>query len=99
MSFHLIPLELGSEPEMLSRALAALDEVEPGETAFLPEYLAWTPHGAGVAFAKLVSYSRHHHINVVTTLDLGHELVTDLPGANLERHYNAVAIFTRAPCR
>jgi hypothetical protein len=95
VSFHLIPLELGGEAEMLERALEALDEVEPGETAFLPEYLAWTPHGAGVAFARLVSYSRQHHINVVTTLDLGHELVTDLPGADLERHYNAVAIFTQ----
>ena len=44
--FHLIALQLGSEEQMLERALRALDDVEPAETAFLPEYLAWTPRGS-----------------------------------------------------
>src|SRR6478735_3398999 len=34
MSFHLIALQLGDEPEMLDRAVEALEEVEPGETVF-----------------------------------------------------------------
>ena len=42
MSFHLITLQLGDEEELMERAEIALAEVEEGETAFLPEYLAWT---------------------------------------------------------
>ena len=53
--FHLIALQLGSEEQMMARARQALDEVEEGETAFLPEYLAWTPQGSGRAFARLVA--------------------------------------------
>jgi hypothetical protein len=95
VSFHLIPLQLGTEAQMLERALEALGEVEPGETAFLPEYLAWTPAASGEAFAKLLQVARSHGINIVTTLNLGGELVADLPGAEPGGSYNAVAIFTR----
>jgi hypothetical protein len=95
LSFHLIPLALGSEAQVLERALAALMEVEPGETAFLPEFLAWTPVGSGRAFASLLKLTRVRGINVVTTLNLGGELVPDLPGADPALRYNAVAVFTR----
>jgi hypothetical protein len=95
VSFHLIPLQLGSEAQLLERALAALEPVEPGETAFLPEYLAWTPTGSGVAFSKLLSLSRRRGINVVTTLNLGNELVPDLPGNDPLLRYNALVVFTR----
>jgi hypothetical protein len=95
VSFHLIPLQLGTEAQMLANALDALVEVEPGETAFLPEYLAWTPQGSGTAFSKLISLARARGINVVTTLNLGNELVTDLPGSDPLLRYNAVVVFTR----
>jgi hypothetical protein len=95
VSFHLIPLALGSEAQLLDRALAALAEVEPGETAFLPELLAWTPVGSGQAFATLLKLTRTRGINVVTTLNLGGELVPDLPGGDPMARYNAVAVFTR----
>jgi hypothetical protein len=95
VSFHLIPLPLGSEADLLEFALAALLEVEPGETAFLPESLAWTPVGSGQAFATLLKLTRSRGINVVTTLNLGGELVPDLPGADPQARYNAVAVFTR----
>lgn len=95
MSFHLISLQLGDEAEILERATGALEEVEPGETAFLPEYLAWTPSGSGRAFLKLLSLARDFGINIVTTLNLGSGLVEDLPGHEPEARYNAVVIFTR----
>jgi hypothetical protein len=95
LSFHLIPLALGSEAQVLESALRALVEVEPGETAFLPEFLAWTPVGSGRAFASLLKLTRIRGINVVTTLNLGGELVPDLPGADPGLRYNAVAVFTR----
>lgn len=56
--FHLIALQLGSEAEMLERALRALEDVGEGETAFLPEYVAWTPRGSGIAFARLVALAQ-----------------------------------------
>ncbi|MCU1279506.1 MAG: hypothetical protein JWM53_3052 [bacterium] len=93
--FHLIALQLGSEEQMLERALAALDEVEEGETAFLPEYLAWTPRGSGRAFARLVSLAQKRNINIVTTLNLGPDLHEDLPGRDPGSRYNALVIFTR----
>jgi hypothetical protein len=95
VSFHLIPLQLGTEAQLLERALIALEPVESGETAFLPEYLAWTPGGSGQAFSALLAAARLRDINIVTTLNLGGELVTDLPGADPALRYNAVAIFTR----
>lgn len=93
--FHLIALQLGSEPQMLERALHALDEVEPGETAFLPEYLAWTPRGSGRAFARLVALAQAQNINIITTLNVGRDLHEDLPGRDPEARYNALVIFTR----
>lgn len=93
--FHLIALQLGSEEQMLERALTALDEVEEGETAFLPEYLAWTPHGSGRAFARLVSFAQQRNINIVTSLNLGPDLHEDLPGRDPLSRYNALVIFTR----
>lgn len=93
--FHLIALQLGSEEQMLERALVALEPVEPGETAFLPEYLAWTRVGSGRAFARLVALARARNINVVTTLNIGPDLSEDLPGRAPEAHYNALVVFTR----
>jgi hypothetical protein len=93
--FHLLSLQLGDEPEMLERALAALVAVEPGETAFLPESLAWTPSGAGRAFARLIAFAQERNINIVTTLNLGPDLLEDLPGRDPQARYNAVVVFTR----
>jgi hypothetical protein len=80
---------------MLERALHALEEVRSGETAFLPEYLAWTPRGSGRAFARLIAYAQERDINIITTLNLGCDLHEDLPGRDPEARYNAVVIFTR----
>jgi hypothetical protein len=95
VSFHLIPLARGSEGRVLQQALAELTDVEPGETAFLSESLAWTPVGSGQAFAALLKLTRVRDINVVTTLNLGGELIPDLPGADSLLRYNAVVVFTR----
>jgi hypothetical protein len=93
--FHLIALQLGDEAQMLVRALEALREVDPGETAFLPEYLAWTPRGSGLAFARLIAFAQERDINIITTLNLGPELAEDLPGHDPLLRYNAVVVFTR----
>jgi hypothetical protein len=93
--FHLISLQLGSEEQMLERAQAALAEVEEGETAFLPEYLAWTPRGAGRAFARLVALAQERNINIVASLNVGPDLHQDLPGRDPMSRYNALVIFTR----
>jgi hypothetical protein len=93
--FHLIALQLGSEEQMLERALAALEEVGAGETAFFPEYLAWTPRGSGRAFARLIALAQERNINIVTTLNVGPDLHEDLPGRDPEARYNALVIFTR----
>jgi hypothetical protein len=93
--FHLIALQLGSEAEMLERALRALEDVGEGETAFLPEYVAWTPRGSGIAFARLVALAQARTINIVATLNVGPDLHEDLPGRDPEARYNAVVIFTR----
>ncbi len=95
MSFHLISLQLGDETEMLDRALEALEEVTPGETAFLPEYLAWTSRGSGRAFARLIAFAQDQNINIITSLNLGGDLIEDLPGHDPELRYNALTIFTR----
>jgi hypothetical protein len=93
--FHLIALQLGSEEQMLARALAALDAVEGGETAFLPEYLAWTSRGSGRAFARLIALAQARDINIITTLNLGSDLHEDLPGRDPNARYNALVVFTR----
>jgi hypothetical protein len=93
--FHLIALELGTEEQMLESALAALEVLNEGETAFLPEALAWTQHGSGLAFAKLIAYAQSHSINVVTTLNLGPDLHHDLPGRDPAARYHALTLFTR----
>jgi hypothetical protein len=95
MSFHLLGLQLGDETEMLDQAVDALADVEPGETAFLPEYLAWTAHGSGRAFARLIAIAQQHNINIVTSLNLGGDLLEDLPGHDPLLRYNALTIFTR----
>jgi len=93
--FHLIALQLGSEEQMLERALRALEEVDEGETAFLPEYLAWTPQGSGRAFARLIALAQARNINIVTSLNVGPDLHEDLPGRHPGARYNALVIFTR----
>jgi hypothetical protein len=93
--FHLIAIQLGSEEQMLERALKAFDELSRGETAFLPEYLAWTPRGSGRAFATLVAQAQRRDINIITTLNLGPDLHEDLPGRDPGLRYNALVVFTR----
>jgi hypothetical protein len=93
--FHLIAVELGDEDTMLTRALAALESVEAGETAFLPEYLAWTPRGSSNAFMRLMTWARERDINIITTLNLGSELTEDLPGRPNGERLNALTVFTR----
>jgi hypothetical protein len=93
--FHLIALQLGSEEQMLERAVSAIDDVEPGETVFFPEYLAWTPRGSGRAFARLIALAQARNINIVTSLNVGPDLHEDLPGRDPEARYNALVIFTR----
>jgi hypothetical protein len=93
--FHLLALQLGSEEQMLERAVKALEDVEEGETAFLPEYLAWTPRGSGRAFARLIALAQERDINIVTSLNVGPDLHEDLPGRDAGARYNALVIFTR----
>jgi hypothetical protein len=93
--FHLLALQLGSEEEMWERAVASLEQVGAGETAFLPEYVAWTPSGSGRAFARLVALAQARDINIVTTLNVAPDLHEDLPGRDSELRYNALVIFTR----
>jgi hypothetical protein len=93
--FHLISLQLGGEEQMLQRAFVALESVQPGETAFLPEYLAWTPRASGRAFARLIALAQERNINIVTTLNVGPDLHEDLPGRDPLARYNALTIFTR----
>ena len=83
--FHLVALQLGSEEQMLERALSALDDVDAGETVFFPEYLAWTPRGSGRAFARLIALAQARNINIVTSLNVGPDLHEDLPGRDPER--------------
>jgi hypothetical protein len=95
MSFHLLGLERGDEVELLDRAVEAVDDVEPGESVFLPEYLAWTAEGSGRAFARLAALARERNLNLITTLNLAGDLVEDLPGQEPNHRYNAVVLFTR----
>jgi hypothetical protein len=91
----LIGLQLGTEEEMLQRAIDALEEVDAGETAFLSESLAWTPEASGRAYAALLALAQRRDINIVTTLNLGGELIHDLPGHDPMERYGCVTIFTR----
>ena len=91
----MVALQLGSEEQMLERAVAALDEVDEGETIFFPEYLAWTPRGSGRAFARLIALAQARNINIVTSLNVGPDLHEDLPGRDPDARYNALVIFTR----
>jgi hypothetical protein len=93
--FHLLALELGEEEQMLERALAALGQLQPGETAFVSEYLAWTPAGSGKAVARLIGLAQERRINIITSLNLGGDLIEDLPGHDPALRYNAVVVFTR----
>jgi hypothetical protein len=95
MSFHLIGLELGDEPEVLDRTVEAIDDVEAGETVFLPELVAWTAGGSGRAFARLIALAQERNVNIVTSLNLGGDLIEDLPGHEAGQRYNALTIFTR----
>lgn len=93
--FHLIAVELGTEEQMLARAVDSLEQVGAGETAFLQEALGWTPLGSGRAFARLIALAQARDINIVTSLNIGPDLHEDLPGRDDELRYHAVAIFTR----
>ena len=88
-------LQLGSEEQMLERAVTALDDVDAGETVFFPEYLAWTPNGSGRAFARLIALAQARNINIVTSLNVGPDLHEDLPGRDPDARYNALCVFTR----
>jgi hypothetical protein len=94
-AFNLLSLQLGEEEEVLDRALEALETVLPGDTAFLPESVAWTASGSGRAFATLLSEAQKREASIVTTMNLSGDLVEDLPGAVPGERYNAVVIFTR----
>jgi hypothetical protein len=93
--FHLLAQQLGREEIMLDRALDALEGVDFGETAFLSEAPAWTPAGSGKAFARLVAYAQERNINIITSLNLGGELIADLPGHDEAERYHALVVFTR----
>lgn|GEM_PF-6009072 len=101
MSFHLLSLEAGSaagsdsEDELRDRILDALEDVEPGETAFVSELPPQTPRVAGRTFLALVRAARDQGINIVAPLALGGELLEDLPGHDPMDRYHAMVCFTR----
>jgi len=94
-AFHLIALPLSSEEATLQAAIDALAEVEPGESVFYSEAVAWTSDGSGVAYTRLVRAARQKDVNLVATLNLGGELAEDLPGHDPAQRYHAVVMFTR----
>lgn len=94
-AFHLISLPMTREEDTLEAALAALADVEPGEAVFFSEALAWTAEGSGVAFARLVRAARERDVNLVATLNLGGELLEDLPGRAPDARHHALVVFTR----
>ena len=79
-AFHLVALPFGSEEVVLAAAEVAILEVEPGETIFFSEALAWTAAGSGVAYMRMVKQARTRDVNIVATLNMGGELTEDLPG-------------------
>src|SRR5688572_23100255 len=64
-AFHLISLPVGSEEMTLQAALDTLADVEPGESVFFSEAVAWTAAGSGVAFARLVKAARQRNVNLL----------------------------------
>jgi hypothetical protein len=94
-AFHLIALPTRSEEAAITGALDALVDVEPGESVFYSEAVAWTAEGSGVAFMKLVKAARQKNINLIGSLNLGGELTEDLPGHDPARRYHALVVFTR----
>ena len=94
-AFHLIGLPVVREDETLEAALAALTDVEPGESVFFSESVAWTAEGSGVAYTRLVRAAREKDVNLVATMNLGGELIEDLPGRAPDARYHAAVIFTR----
>ncbi len=93
--FHLISLEMASDAEQLDAAMNALDEVEPNETVVFPEGIATTGDGAIEAWKELCKKARERSINIITSLNLGPELLEDLPGRDPLERYHAVVMFTR----
>jgi len=94
-AFHLIALPVGNEEQTLEAAVAALGEVDAGESVFFSEALAWTAAGSGVAYARMVRAARQRDVNVIATLNLGGELAEDLPGRLPDTRYHALVVFTR----
>jgi hypothetical protein len=94
-AFHLIGLPVVREDDTLEAALDALTDVEPGESVFFSEAVAWTAEGSGIAFTRLVRAARERDVNLVATMNLGGELIEDLPGRTPDTRYHAVVIFTR----
>jgi hypothetical protein len=90
-----IALELGDEEALLERAIDRLHGLEAGDVAVLPELVARSPERSEVAFAALHEVARAHGLGVVATLNLGPELLEDLPGRVNGARHHAVAIFTR----
>jgi hypothetical protein len=94
-AFHLIGLPVVREDQTLEAALDSLTDVEPGEAVFFSEAIAWTAEGSGVAYTRLVRAARQRDVNLVATLNLGGELIEDLPGRAPDARYHSVVIFTR----
>lgn len=94
-AFHLTALPFGNEERTLAAALLALHEVDPGETIFFSEAVAWSAEGSGVAYANLVRAARKHDVNIIATLNLGGELTEDLPGKKPDCRHHALVVFTR----
>jgi hypothetical protein len=94
-AFHLIALPTRNEEQTLQAALDALTDVEPGESVFYSEALAWTAEGSGTAFMKMVRTARQKNVNLIASLNIGGELTEDLPGRDPALRYHAVVVFTR----
>lgn len=92
--FRPIALKLGDEEAVLEHAVERLHELEPGDIAVLPEFVSWSEEYSETALAALHEVAREHGLGVITTLNLGPELVEDLPGRDPEARYNAVVVLT-----
>jgi hypothetical protein len=92
--FRPLALPLGDEEELLERALERLHELEPGEIAILPEYVAWTEDRSEIAYGTLLGVAVEHRLGIVTTLNLPPDLMEDLPGRDGAARFNALTIFT-----